>query len=80
MLEFFQLVKLKINYKKLEKVLEEKKLDGIGGKVLVILGSILAVIKGILNIFFILGFIGGFFGVGVVFGYGVVLFDKVKVF
>ena len=79
MLEFFQLVKSKINHKKSEKVSEEKKSDGTGGKVLAILGSILAAIKGILNTLFILGFIGGLFGAGVAFGYGVALFDKAKV-
>ncbi|ETI91966.1 MAG: Penicillin-binding protein 1B, partial [Streptococcus sp. DORA_10] len=41
MLEFFQLVKSKINHKKSEKVSEEKQSDGTGGKVLAILGSIL---------------------------------------
>lgn len=79
MLEFFQLVKSKINHKKSEKVSEEKKLDGTGGKILAILGSILVAIKGILNTLFILGFIGGFFGAGVALGYGVALFDKAKV-
>ena len=79
MLEFFQLVKSKINHKKSEKVSEEKKSDGTGGKVLAILGSILVVIKGILNTLFILGFIGGLFGAGVALGYGVALFDKAKV-
>lgn len=79
MLEFFQLVKSKINHKKSEKVSEEKKSDGTGGKVLAILGSILAAIKGILNTLFILGFIGGLFGAGVALGYGVALFDKAKV-
>ena len=34
MLEFFQLVKSKINHKKSEKVPEEKQSDGTGGKVL----------------------------------------------
>ena len=79
MLEFFQLVKSKINHRKSEKVSEEKKLDGTGGKVLPILGSILAAIKGIVNTLFILGFIGGLFGAGVALGYGVALFDKAKV-
>ena len=79
MLEFFQLVKSKINHRKSEKVLEEKKSDGTGGKILPILGSILAAIKGILNMLFILGFIGGLFGAGVALGYGVALFDKAKV-
>ena len=79
MLEFFQLVKSKINHKKTEKVSEEKQSDGTGGKVLAILGSILAAIKGILNTLFILGFIGGLFGAGVALGYGVALFDKAKV-
>ncbi len=79
MLEFFQRVKSKINHKKSEKVSEEKKSDGTGGKVLAILGSILAAIKGILNTLFILGFIGGLFGAGVALGYGVALFDKAKV-
>ena len=79
MLEFFQLVKSKINHKKSEKVSEEKKSDGTGGKILPILGSILAAIKGILNTLFILGFIGGLFGAGVALGYGVALFDKAKV-
>ena len=79
MLEFFQLVKSKINHKKSEKVSEEKKSDGTGGKVLAILGSILVAIKGILNTLFILGFIGGLFGAGVALGYGVALFDKAKV-
>ena len=79
MLEFFQLVKSKINHKKSEKVSEEKKSDGTGGKVLSILGSILVAIKGILNTLFILGFIGGLFGAGVALGYGVALFDKAKV-
>ena len=79
MLEFFQRVKLKINHKKSEKVSEEKKSDGTGGKVLAILGSILVAIKGILNTLFILGFIGGLFGAGVALGYGVALFDKAKV-
>lgn len=79
MLEFFQLVKSKINLKKPEKVSEEKKSDGTGGKVLAILGSILVAIKGILNTLFILGFIGGLFGAGVALGYGVALFDKAKV-
>lgn len=79
MLEFFQLVKSKINHRKSEKVSKEKKSDGTGGKVLPILGSILAAIKGILNTLFILGFIGGLFGAGVALGYGVALFDKAKV-
>ena len=79
MLEFFQLVKSKINHKKTEKVSEEKQSDGTGGKVLAILGSILVAIKGILNTLFILGFIGGLFGAGVALGYGVALFDKAKV-
>ena len=79
MLEFFQLVKSKINHKKSEKVSEEKQSDGIGGKILSILGSILVAIKGILNTLFILGFIGGLFGAGVALGYGVALFDKAKV-
>ena len=79
MLEFFQLVKSKINHKKSEKVSEEKKSDVTGGKVLTILGSILVAIKGILNTLFILGFIGGLFGAGVALGYGVALFDKAKV-
>ena len=79
MLEFFQLVKSNINHKKSEKVLEAKKSDGTGGKFLPILSSILAAIKGVLNTLFILGFIGGLFGAGVALGYGVALFDKVKV-
>lgn len=79
MLEFFQLVKSNINHKKSEKVSEEKKLDGTGGRILSILGSILVAIKGILNTLFILGFIGGLFGAGVALGYGVALFDKAKV-
>ena len=79
MLEFFQLVKSKINHRKSEKVSKEKKSDGTGGKVLPILGSILAAIKGIVNTLFILGFIGGLFGAGVALGYGVALFDKAKV-
>ena len=79
MLEFFQLVKSKINHKKPEKVSEEKQSDGTGGKILSILGSILVAIKGILNTLFILGFIGGLFGAGVALGYGVALFDKAKV-
>jgi len=79
MLEFFQLVKSKINHKKSEKVSEEKQLDGTGGRILSILGSILVAIKGILNTLFILGFIGGLFGAGVALGYGVALFDKAKV-
>ena len=79
MLEFFQLVKSKINHKKSEKVSEEKQSDGTGGRILSILGSILVAIKGILNTLFILGFIGGLFGAGVAFGYGVALFDKAKV-
>ena len=79
MLEFFQRVKSKINHRKSEKVSEVKKSDGTGGKVLAILGSILVAIKGILNTLFILGFIGGLFGAGVALGYGVALFDKVKV-
>ena len=79
MLEFFQLVKSNINHKKSEKVSEEKKSDGTGGKILPILGSVLAAIKGVLNTLFILGFIGGLFGAGVALGYGVALFDKAKV-
>ena len=79
MLEFFQLVKSKINHKKSEKASKEKQSDGTGGKVLAILGSILVAIKGILNTLFILGFIGGLFGAGVALGYGVALFDKAKV-
>lgn len=79
MLEFFQRVKSNINHKKSEKVSEEKKSDGTGGKILPILGSVLAAIKGILNTLFILGFIGGLFGAGVALGYGVALFDKAKV-
>ena len=78
-LAFFQQVKLNINHKKSEKVLEAKKSDGTGGKFLPILGSILAAIKGVLNTLFILGFIGGLFGAGVALGYGVALFDKAKV-
>ena len=79
MLEFFQLVKSKINHKKSEKVSEEKQSDVTGGKILSILGGILVAIKGILNTLFILGFIGGLFGAGVALGYGVALFDKAKV-
>ena len=79
MLEFFQRVKSKINHRKSEKVSKEKNLDGTGGKVLAILGSILVAIKGILNTLFILGFIGGLFGAGVALGYGVALFDKTRV-
>ena len=79
MLEFFQLVKSNTNHKKSEKVSEEKQSDGTGGRILSILGSILAAIKGVLNTLFILGFIGGLFGVGVALGYGVALFDKTKV-
>ena len=79
MLEFFQLVKSKLNHKKSEKVSEEKKSDGAGRKILSILGSILVAIKGILNTLFILGFIGGLFGAGLALGYGVALFDKAKV-
>ena len=79
MLEFFQLVKSNINHKKSEKVSEEKKSDGTGGRILSILGSILAAIKGVLNTLFILGFIGGLFGAGVALGYGVALFDKAKI-
>ena len=79
MLEFFQRVKSKINHRKSEKVSEEKKSDGTGGKVLAIIGSILVAIKGILNTLFILGFIGGLFSSGVALGYGVALFDKAKV-
>ena len=79
MLEFFQRVKSNINHKKSEKVSEEKKSDGTGGKILPILGSVLAAIKGVLNTLFILGFIGGLFGAGVALGYGVALFDKAKV-
>lgn len=79
MLEFFQRVKSKLNHKKSEKVLEAKKSDGAGGRILSILGSILAAIKGTLNTLFILGFIGGLFGAGVALGYGVALFDKAKV-
>ena len=79
MLEFFQLVKSNINHKKSEKVSEEKQSDGTGGRILSILGSILAAIKGVLNTLFILGFIGGLFGAGVALGYGVALFDKAKV-
>ena len=79
MLEFFQLVKSNINHRKSGKVLEAKKSDGTGGKILPILGSILVAIKGVLNTLFILGFIGGLFGAGVALGYGVALFDKAKV-
>lgn len=79
MLEFFQRVKSKINHRKSEKVSEEKKSDGTGGRILSILGNILAAIKGVLNTLFILGFIGGLFGTGVALGYGVALFDKAKV-
>lgn len=79
MLEFFQRLKSKINHRKSEKVSEEKKSDGTGGRILSILGSILVAIKGILNTLFILGFIGGLFGAGVALGYGVALFDKAKV-
>ena len=79
MLGFFQQVKSKINHRKSGKVSKEKKSDGTGGKILPILGSILAAIKGILNTLFILGFIGGLFGAGVALGYGVALFDKAKV-
>ena len=79
MLEFFQRVKSKINHRKSEKVSEEKKSDVTGGRILSILGSILATIKGVLNTLFILGFIGGLFGAGLALGYGVALFDKAKV-
>ena len=79
MLEFFQQVKSNINHRKSGKVLEAKKSDGTGGKILPILGSILVAIKGVLNTLFILGFIGGLFGAGVALGYGVALFDKAKV-
>ena len=79
MLEFFQLVKSNTNHKKSEKVSEEKQSDGTGGRILSILGSILAAIKGVLNTLFILGFIGGLFGAGLALGYGVALFDKTKV-
>lgn len=79
MLEFFQLVKSKINQKKSEKVSEEKTSDVTGRKILSIQGGILVAIKGILNTLFILGFIGGLFGAGLALGYGVALFDKAKV-
>ena len=79
MLEFFQRVKSNINHRKSEKVSEEKKSDVTGGRILSILGSILAAIKGVLNTLFILGFIGGLFGAGLALGYGVALFDKAKV-
>ena len=79
MLEFFQLVKSNTNHRKSGKVLEAKKSDGTGGKILPILGSILVAIKGVLNTLFILGFIGGLFGAGVALGYGVALFDKARV-
>ena len=79
MLEFFQRVKSNINHRKSEKVSAEKKSDGTGRRILSILGSILATIKGVLNTLFILGFIGGLFGAGVALGYGVALFDKAKV-
>ena len=79
MLEIFQRVKSNINHKKSEKVSEEKKSDVTGGRILSILGSILAAIKGVLNTLFILGFIGGLFGAGVALGYGVALFDKARV-
>ena len=79
MMDIFQRVKSNINHKKSEKVSEEKKSDGTGGKILPILGSVLAAIKGVLNTLFILGFIGGLFGAGVALGYGVALFDKAKV-
>lgn len=79
MLEFFQLVKSKLNHRKSEKVSKEKKPDATGGEILPILGSILAAIKGILNTLFILGFIGGLFGAGVALGYGVALFDKAEI-
>ena len=46
MLEFFQLVKSKINHKKSEKVSEEKKSDGTGGRILSILGSIFSCYQG----------------------------------
>lgn len=78
MLEFFQLVKSKINHKKSEKVSEEKQSDWTRGRILSILGRALVAIKGILNTLFILGFIGGLFGAGVALGYGVALFDKAK--
>lgn len=79
MLEFFQRVKSNINHRKSEKVSAEKKSDGTGRRILSILGSILATIKGVLNTLFILGFIGGLFGAGVALGYGVALFDKAMV-
>ena len=79
MLEFFQLVKSKLNHRKSEKVSKEKKSDATGGEILPILGSILAAIKGILNTLSILGFIGGLFGAGLALGYGVALFDKAEI-
>ena len=49
MLEFFQLVKSKINHKNQRKSQKRSSRMGQVGKFLAILGSILVVIKGILN-------------------------------
>ena len=78
MLEFFQQVRSIFHQKKSQNVSEQDKTDGERKGFLPLLETSLSVFKGILNTLFILAFIGGLFGTGIALGYGVALFDKVR--
>ena len=78
MTDIFQQVRLTFDQKKAQNHSEQDKTDGGRKGFLHLLGTFLSVFKGILNTLFILAFIGGLFGTGLVLGYGVALFDKVR--
>ena len=78
MMDIFQQVRLTFDQKKAQNHSEQDKTDGGRKGFLHLLGTSLSVFKGILNTLFILTFIGGLFGTGLVLGYGVALFDKVR--
>ena len=80
MLHFFQQLTAKWKKKQASKNTDKKvassnKLKRVGS----ILAKILSAFKVTFNTLFILAFIGGLLGAGVVMGYGVALFDKAKV-
>ena len=80
MLHFFQQLTAKWKKKQASKKTDKKaassnKLKRVGS----IFAKILSAFKVTFNTLFILAFIGGLLGAGVAMGYGVALFDKVKV-